>query len=104
MIETKVNILRTKKIKRICENYNVKSFSVFGSFIRDDFKDTSDIDFIVDFNETDPFEYADLYFKFKEELEKMFDHEIDLVEERGIKNSYFKEEVEKTKILLYEKN
>lgn len=91
------------EIRKVCEDYSVKSFSVFGSFIRDDFNTDSDIDFLVDFNENNPLKYADLYFDFKDNLEKIFNREIDLVEERALKNSFFKEELEKTKVLLYEK-
>ncbi len=104
MIETRISTTRMEKLKQICESCHVKSFFVFGSFVRDDFKNTSDIDFIVDFNESDPFKYTDYYFKLKEELEKIFDHRIDLLEERGIKNSYFRAELDKTKVLLYGKS
>ncbi|MCH8534892.1 MAG: nucleotidyltransferase domain-containing protein [Flavobacteriaceae bacterium] len=71
------------------------------SVIRDDFKDDSDIDFVVDFDETDPFKYTDLYFQLKENLEKLLQRQIDLIEERGIKNQFFRKELDSTKILIY---
>lgn len=88
-------------IKKLCKKYKVRTFYAFGSVIRDDFKDSSDIDFVVDFNEDDPFEYTDLYFQLKENLEKLLKRQIDLIEERGIKNQFFKKELSETKVLIY---
>jgi len=79
----------------------VRTFSAFGSVNRDDFNDDSDIDFVVDFNENDPFKYADLYFDLKENLEDLLKRQIDLIEERGIKNRFFKKELDETKVLIY---
>ncbi|WP_425638466.1 nucleotidyltransferase domain-containing protein [Algoriphagus yeomjeoni] len=88
-------------IKKLCEKYRVRTFSAFGSVNRDDFSDDSDIDFVVDFNESDPFKYTDLYFGLKENLEDLLKRQIDLVEERGIKNRFFKKELDETKVLIY---
>jgi predicted nucleotidyltransferase len=88
-------------IKKLCGKYNVKQFSVFGSVLRDDFKIESDIDFVVDFNENDPIKYTDLYFQLKESLEKTLNRQIDLIEERGIKNSFFRKELDQSKVIIY---
>jgi len=89
------------RIKELCKQNKVKTFSAFGSVTRDDFKNDSDIDFIVDFEETDPFKYTDLYFQLKEQLEQLLKRQIDLIEERGIKNKFFRKELGSTKILIY---
>lgn len=88
-------------IKKLCEQYNVRSFSAFGSVTREDFNNNSDIDFVVDFNENDPFKYTDLYFQLKEKLEKLLKRQIDLIEERAIKNQFFRKELNETKVLIY---
>ncbi|UZO81731.1 nucleotidyltransferase domain-containing protein [Aquimarina sp. ERC-38] len=88
-------------IKNLCKNYKVKTLSLFGSATREDFNNESDIDFIVDFNENDPFKYADLYFDLKDQLEDLLKRKIDLIEIRAIQNKFFKKELEETKILLY---
>ncbi len=88
-------------IKELCKEYKVKTFSAFGSVIRDDFNENSDIDFIVDFEEKDPFKYTDLYFKLKDKLETLLKNQIDLVEERAIRNNFFKKELDETKVLIY---
>jgi len=97
----KINDKNIESIKKLCEQYNVRSFAAFGSVTREDFNKNSDIDFVVDFDETDPFEYTNLYFQLKENLEKLLKRPIDLIEDRAIKNSYFKKELNETKVLIY---
>lgn len=89
------------RIKTLCKEHKVKTLSAFGSVIRNDFKSDSDIDLIVDFNENDPFAYSDLYFQLKEKLEALLKRQIDLIEERGIRNRFFKKELDETKIVIY---
>ncbi|MFC6267135.1 nucleotidyltransferase family protein [Frigoriflavimonas asaccharolytica] len=88
-------------IKQFCELYNVRTLSTFGSVNTDQFNTNSDIDFLVDFNETDPFKYSDLYFQFKQKLENLLKRQIDLIEDRAVKNSYFRKELNETKVLIY---
>lgn len=97
----KITEKNINRIKKLCEQYKVRTFSAFGSVTRNDFKDDSDIDFVVDFDESDPFKYTDSYFQLKEKLEKLLKRQIDLIEERGIKNQFFKKELDATKILIY---
>jgi hypothetical protein len=97
----KIDSKNLELIKKLCQKYKVSTFSAFGSVTREDFNDESDIDFVVDFNENDPFEYTDLYFQLKENLEELFDRQIDLIEERGIKNQFFRKELNETKVLIY---
>jgi uncharacterized protein len=89
------------EIKKLCESSKVKSLSAFGSVTREDFDEQSDIDLVVDFEEKDPHNYTDLYFQFKTNLEALLKRQVDLVEERGIKNRFFRQELEKTKFPIY---
>ncbi len=93
--------LKNKKIEQICKSNQVKSLFAFGSVLRNDFNENSDIDLIVDFEEKDPFKYTDLYFSLKNSLENALKRQIDLIEERGIKNRFFKQELDATKVLIY---
>lgn len=90
-----------EQIKQICKEYRVKKFSVFGSVLTENFSSDSDIDFVVDFDEKDPFKYTDLYFQLKEELEQILKRQIDLIEERGIKNPFFRKEIDESKVVIY---
>jgi len=89
------------KIKILCIENNVKSLYAFGSVLRNDFNESSDVDLIIDFNTRDPFKYAEKYYSFKSSIEALLNRNIDLLEQRAIKNKYFLEELEKTKTLLY---
>ncbi|SCY14079.1 hypothetical protein SAMN05192588_1347 [Nonlabens sp. Hel1_33_55] len=97
----KISKEHLETIRTLCKEHSVSTFSVFGSATREDFDADSDIDFSVDFNEKDPFIYTDLYFNLKEKLENLLQRQIDLIEERAIKNSYFQKELDETKILIY---
>jgi len=97
----KISDKHMNHIKKLCEQYKVRTFSAFGSVTTENFNNESDIDFIVDFNEKDPFEYTDLYFQLKEKLEELLKRQIDLIEERAIRNQYFRKELDETKVLIY---
>jgi uncharacterized protein len=88
-------------IRALCAKYKVKAFYVFGSALTSDFNDLSDLDFIVDFEPQDIDHYADNYFNLKFALEDTFRRKIDLLEEKSIKNPYFKKSIENQRQLLY---
>jgi len=62
---------------------------------------SSDIDLIVDFKTIDVYEYADNYFDLKFELEKLFKRDVDLLEDKAIKNPYLRQSIDSTKELIY---
>lgn len=89
------------QIKRLCSLYKVKALFAFGSVTTDKFRPDSDIDFVVDIDEKDPLSYSDSYFNFKFQLEQLLQRQIDLLEQKAIRNPYLKEQIEKTKVLIY---
>ncbi|QEK52050.1 nucleotidyltransferase [Pedobacter aquae] len=91
---------KLKQIRELCKVNKVKSLFAFGSVIRDDYNESSDIDLVVDFDEQDPYKYTDLYFNLKTKIEEILTKQIDLLEERGIKNRIFKQELESTKVKI----
>ncbi len=97
----KISEKNIEQIKELCKEFRVKSFSFFGSVLTDNFSSDSDIDFVVDFNENDPIKYTDLYFQLKDKLEQILKRQIDLIEERGIKNSFFRKEINESKVVIY---
>lgn len=97
----KISDQNIKRIKELCKEYRVKNFSVFGSVLTDNFSSDSDIDFMVDFDENDPIKYIDLYFQLKDKLEQVLNRQIDLIEEHGIKNSFFGKEIDVSKLVIY---
>jgi len=77
----------TDQIRKLCENHKVSNLYVFGSVIGNNFSDSSDVDFLVDFNTDDPLEYADNYFQLKFSLEDLLGRSIDLLEQEGLKKT-----------------
>ncbi|HEB62104.1 MAG TPA: hypothetical protein ENI82_03030 [Bacteroidetes bacterium] len=89
------------KIKKLCKKYRVSKLYVFGSVTSDHFTEKSDIDFLVSFDNIDLTKYADNYFDFKFSLEDIFNRKIDLLEEKAIKNPFFKNSVDNSKKVIY---
>ena len=88
------------EINALCANHKVRSLYAFGSVLTPNFNTNSDIDLIVDFKEIDVKDYADNYFDFKFSLQDIFNRPVDLLEEQAIKNPYFKEELNKKKVIV----
>jgi len=90
-----------EKIKTLCNKHKVSKLFVFGSVLTDKFKRSSDIDFVVDFSEVDIYNYADNYFDLKKSLENLLNRQVDLLEEKAIRNPYLKKTIDSTKKLIY---
>ncbi len=88
-------------IRLLCSKHKVNKMYVFGSVLKESFNKDSDIDLIVDFGQIDLVDYADNYFDLKEQLESIFNRPVDLLEEKAIRNSYFKEQVDIEKQLIW---
>ena len=88
-------------IDRLCAMHKVKILYVFGSVLTKKFNAESDIDFIVDFENIDVTQYADNYFDLKFSLEDIFHRPVDLLEEKAIKNPYFRQTVNNQRQLVY---
>lgn len=89
------------KIRDLCLKHKVGKLFVFGSVNTNRFKTDSDIDLIVDFKEVDLYDYADNYFDLKLSLEKLFNREVDLLEDNAVKNPYLRQSIDSTKQLIY---
>ena len=93
--------LLTPDIIKLYETHKVKSLYAFGSVLSDSFNKESDIDLIVDFSNIDVEDYADNYFDFKFALEALLKRPVDLLEEKAIKNPYFRQSVNQQRKLVY---
>ncbi len=89
------------QISKLCEKYGVKSLYSFGSVNTENFTPESDIDLVVDLNSSDPLEYTDNYFDLKFALEKLLNRQIDLLENKAIKNPFLKKNIDDSKVLVY---
>ncbi|HEY6443990.1 MAG TPA: nucleotidyltransferase domain-containing protein [Candidatus Acidoferrales bacterium] len=90
------------EIEALCRCYRVRRLELFGSAATGrDRPDESDLDFLVEFEPLAAGGYADAYFGLRESLEKLSARSVDLVVYSAIKNPYFRQSVERTKMLLY---
>ncbi len=91
-----------EELSFVCKSNKVAELYLFGSATSGKLTDKSDLDFAVLFFESlSPLEHGDAFFSLKEDLEKLFGREIDLLCYRVVKNPIFKEELDKTKVTLY---
>ena len=88
-------------LKKLCTLYNVEKMYLFGSILNANFNKESDIDFLVKFKTIEISTYFDNYMDFKENLEKLFGREVDLVEEQTLKNPILINSINKSKELIY---
>lgn len=77
------NILYQLKPELI-KKYHISSIGLFGSVVRDDYNELSDIDIIVDFSQPIGIEFIDL----ADYIESKLNTSVDLVSKNGIKQKY----------------
>ena len=88
-------------ITELCKKHRVEKLFAFGSVLTENFDQNSDIDLIVDFKNVEAEKYADNYFDLKFSLQDFFKRNIDLLEEKAIKNPYLKRSIDSSKKLIY---
>lgn len=89
-------------VTRLCHRYRVRRLEVFGSAVGEGFDPaSSDLDFLVEFEDLRDNEYADTYFGLLEGLRALFRCEVDLVVHSAVKNPYFRESIDRSRTLLY---
>jgi predicted nucleotidyltransferase len=75
------------EVNRIAQLYRIKELALFGSAVRDDFNKDSDVDLLVVFEDDADLSYFDIM-EIKQEFEKLFHRQVDIVEKAAIKNPY----------------
>ena len=86
-------------INSICLEEDISYLGLFGSNARGDARKSSDVDILVDFNNTKSyFQLAQV----QEKFEKIFQKKVDLVLKTAVKN-HLKSYIAKDLITLYEK-
>ena len=90
------------EINGLCKKHKVRTLYAFGSVLSENFDAESDVDFLVDIISNDPLDYAENYFDLKFELQDLFKKPIDLLEQKGIKNSHLIQNIDNSKLKLYE--
>jgi len=88
-------------VRKLCVKHKVRRLYAFGSVLTEEFNKNSDIDLVVDFEAIDVINYIDNYYGLKFSLQDILHRPIDLLEEKALKNPYFKHSISQTRKLVY---
>ncbi len=89
-----------EQIAEFCQKHRIRKLALFGSVLRDDFRDDSDIDVLVEF-EPDVSLGLD-FFTIQFELEELLGREIDFITFDGLKK-YIRRKVLNSAQVIYER-
>jgi predicted nucleotidyltransferase len=93
---------KRRELELICSNRKVQQIELFGSATGPTFDPaSSDLDFLVTFDDLPVRSYADAYFGLLEDLQRLFQRDVDLVIESSIQNPYFRQSIDATRTLVY---
>ena len=87
-------------IIRLSRKYRIKKLSFFGSILREDFGEISDIDVLVEFEDDNEYSLFDLL-RIREEFEKVLGRKVDLIEKESLRNPYRRENILKNSRVVY---
>ncbi len=90
-----INILTDYK-KLSAEKYGITLLGIFGSVVRDQANDTSDIDIVIQTQTPDPY----IIVHIKEDLEKQLIKPVDIVRLRKVMNPSLKQRIEQEAIYV----
>jgi predicted nucleotidyltransferase len=92
--------LNYNDIVLLCEKYGINELSIFGSSIRDDFTQNSDVDILVSFGKTSEITLFDIM-DLEKEFSQVFKREVDIVEKESLKNPIRKNRILSTREIIY---
>ena len=73
-----------------------------GFVLTNRFTEKSDIDLVVDFDkEVEQVDYVNNFFDLRDALSAIFHREIDLLEDKSIRNPILRKNIDNTKLLIY---
>lgn len=91
------------ELAELCRHYGVARLEVFGSAARGtDFDpQTSDADFLVEFDPTSGLAPFDQFFDLAEALRRTLERPVDLVESGAVRNPYLRAAINRSRELVY---
>lgn len=85
----------------LCKSHNVKELYAFGSVVNGNFNEKSDVDLLIEIDESDPVKRGSLLLSIWDKFETYFNRKVDLLTSNSLRNPYLKESIENTKMLVY---
>ncbi len=87
-------------IESFCRKWQIREMSLFGSVLRDDFTPESDVDVLVKFEPEAHWSLWD-FIDLRDELSRLFQREVDVVSERGLRNPFRRREILGSRQVVY---
>ena len=92
------------EIATLCDRYGVSHLELFGSAVGAEFDpESSDYDFLVELDDRATGSRVRRWLGLADALEALLGRHVDLVNPRSIRNPYFLQEVNKSRVLIYER-
>ena len=88
------------KLADFCRRWKIIELALFGSVLRDDFNDDSDIDVLVTFADDARWSLLD-FVSARQELQDLLGRKVDLVEKPAIRNPFRRYEILRTHEVIY---
>lgn len=89
-------------LAELCAANGVRRLAIFGSASREDFDPgRSDLDVLVKLEAATSAEYAERYFRLREELARLTGRRVDLMTEASLTNPYLERRIAAERISLY---
>ena len=92
--------LNYSDVIHLCKKYYIVELSIFGSSIRDDFTQNSDVDILVSFKPNSEITLFDIM-ELEKEFSKLLNREVDIVEKESLKNPIRKNKILSTREIIY---
>lgn len=98
-----LSLLPQLAVAALCRQYKVRRLAAFGSVLTPAFGPASDVDLVASFEAMPVEEYPDNYLAFKLALEQLLQRPVDLLEAQSLRNPYFRAQLERTQLVVYER-
>jgi len=92
--------LNYNDVIKLCEKYFVVELSIFGSSLRDDFTQNSDVDILVSFEQNSKVTLFDII-ELENEFSKLLNRKADIVEKESLKNPIRKNKILAAREIIY---
>ncbi|HEX2224207.1 MAG TPA: nucleotidyltransferase family protein [Thermoanaerobaculia bacterium] len=93
-------LLPQPEVEAFCRKWQIEELSLFGSVLREDFSEESDIDVLVTFKADARWSLFD-FVEMKDELSAILHREVDLVSRGGLRNPFRRHEILSTRQVIY---
>ena len=92
--------LPEQTVKELCHRFSIKEMAVFGSSLRDDFGEASDVDFLVSFRDDAQITLFDIL-ALEEALKSSLHRDIDVVERESLSNPIRRKNILNSSEVIY---